>query len=58
MTPERKRIVNGVEVCEYYWAGDYPVYIGGRLSGMTFDGAVRMLEDRQAEALASRGITG
>lgn len=51
MTPERKRIINGVEVCEYYWAGDYPVYVGGRLSGMTFDGAVAMLEERALKRL-------
>lgn len=45
MTPDRKKTINGVTVTEYYWAGDMVVYIDNRASGMTFDGAVKMLED-------------
>ena len=45
MTPDRKKVVNGITVTEYYWAGEMVVYIDNRASGMTFDGAVKMLED-------------
>jgi hypothetical protein len=48
MSPDRKKTINGVTVTEYYWAGEMVVYIDNRASGMSFDGAVKMLEDRAA----------
>lgn len=52
MTPDRKKIVNGHTVTEYYWAREMVVYIDNRLSGMTFDGAVAMLEKQAADKAA------
>jgi len=43
MSPDRSAVVDGKTVKEYYWAGEKVVYIGNRLSGMTFDMACEHL---------------
>ena len=45
MTPSRTRTINGRKVNEYYWAGDYPVYVDNRLQpGETFAQVCARLE--------------
>lgn len=63
MSPDRKKLVNGKTVTEYYWAGEMVVYIDNRASGVTFDGAVAMLEEQaaakpSADAAPLNQITG
>lgn len=48
MSPDRKAVINGKTIAEYYWAGEMVVYIDNRLSGMTFDLACE--QARAAEA--------
>ena len=43
MTPDRKVVVNGKKVEEYYWAGEYVTYIENRLFNGSFDSAVKSL---------------
>lgn len=46
MSPSRKREVNGHVVEEYYWAGDYVVYVDNNLvkDGRSFSKVVDDLE--------------
>ncbi len=41
MSPERKRVINGNLIEEYYWAGKIVVYVNHALSEYTFEEAVR-----------------
>ena len=43
VTPDRKQVVDGKIVEEFYWAGEYVVYIDGHLSKLGFDRAVASL---------------
>jgi len=48
MSPERKKIVNGKKVEEYYWAGKKVVYVDNHGVEMTFDEACNaILEGRE-----------
>lgn len=44
MTPDRRTIVNGKKVEEYYWAGKMVVYIDNHAIDMTFEEAVAHLK--------------
>ncbi len=44
MAPERSKTVNGHKVNEYYWAGEYPVYVNSRFYEGTFEQAVEAVE--------------
>jgi hypothetical protein len=37
MTADRKTIINGVKIEEFYWAGKMICYVDNRLSSKTFD---------------------
>ena len=37
MRPERTRTINGKKVSEYYWAGEYHVYVDNQLVPGTFE---------------------
>lgn len=37
MNPERRTVINGHEIHEYYWHGDYPVYVDNKLEKGTFE---------------------
>lgn len=39
MSPSRSKIVNGVQVQEYYWNGKHVVYVDHRLVAKCFDDA-------------------
>lgn len=54
MDPDRKKIVNGVEIAEFYWAGRYVVYVEHRLADVSFEEAVRMLEAGETVPLVER----
>jgi hypothetical protein len=43
MTPERSKIINGHKINEYYWAGEFVVYIDNGLTTMSFEEAVEQL---------------
>jgi hypothetical protein len=43
MDPERKKTINGHEVCEFYWAGKMVVYINHHLTPETFPAACERL---------------
>jgi hypothetical protein len=43
MTPDRKEIVDGKKVEEYYWGGKMVVYIDNHFTEMTFEEAVEDL---------------
>ncbi len=45
MRAERKEIVHGHLVEEYYWAGKTVVYIDNRLTDLSYSEAVRSYED-------------
>jgi hypothetical protein len=45
MSPERKEIVNGKKVEEYYWAGKMVVYVNNYGVEMTFEEACNALRD-------------
>lgn len=36
MIPNKKRIINGHKIEEYYWAGVYPIYVDHKLVDETF----------------------
>lgn len=44
MSPERKTEINGHKVHEYYWAGEYPVYVDNRLTVGKFEDIVERLK--------------
>jgi len=44
MQPRRKKTVNGHVVEEYYWHGDYPVYVDNKLATGTFEQVCAKLE--------------
>ena len=44
MSPDRKEVINGKKVEEYYWAGEYVTYIDNRLVYGSIDGAVEKLK--------------
>ena len=44
MTPDRRAIVNGKKVEEYYWAGNMVVYIDNHATDMTFEEALAHLK--------------
>ncbi len=48
MTPERTRTINGRKISEYYWAGEYPVYVDRRLVEGTFDEVCARIEREAA----------
>jgi hypothetical protein len=47
MRPEKKRIVNGHKVEQYYWAREYPVYVDNHLveTGESFDEVCKRLAE-------------
>lgn len=49
MNLERFKIINGIKIEEYYWAGRYVVYINNKLSDYTFKQAVKILESEKNE---------
>ena len=50
MNPERKKQINGYEILEYYWHGDYPVYIDNYLTKETFEEACERLANKAIHA--------
>ena len=44
MQPERSCTVNGHVIREYYWAGEYPVYLDNRLTKRSYEDAVYLLK--------------
>ena len=50
MSPERSCTVNGHKVREYYWAGEYPVFVDNRLTDHTYEEAIDLLKGAEAEA--------
>lgn len=40
MSPDRREIVNGVLIEQYYWAGKMVVYVDHYISNLTFEQAV------------------
>lgn len=49
MDPERKCTINGRKVAEFYWAGEYPVYVDNRLvSGRYEEVCSRLEQDTKA----------
>lgn len=53
MDPERKKTINGNEVCEFYWAGKMVVYINHHLTHETFDAACERLSKLKEGEVAS-----
>lgn len=43
MSPDRKTVINGKMVEEYYWAGKYVVYIDGHLFDGSYETALAKL---------------
>ena len=39
MTPERKKIIANTIITEYYWAGDFVVYVNNKITDKTFNEA-------------------
>ena len=46
MTPERKQIINGREIREYYWAGKMVVYFDNRAYEGTYEQAIQEAEEQ------------
>jgi len=44
MTPEKKKVINGHKIEEFYWAGRYVVYIDNHLFEGSFDKAVKSVQ--------------
>ena len=44
MAPERSCTVNGRVIREYYWAGEYPVYVDNRLTKCSYEDAADLLK--------------
>ncbi len=44
MTPDRKQIVNGYKVEEFWWAGSFVVYIDHKLTEETFEDVIERLK--------------
>ncbi len=44
MSPDKKEIVNGKKVEEYYWGGKYVVYIDNRLFKGTYKEAITQIK--------------
>jgi hypothetical protein len=55
MSPERQRVIGKQKVSEYYWAGEYPVYVGNQLVHETYEQACARLE---ADEIAARHGVG
>lgn len=60
MTPEKKKVINGRTVEQYYWAGEWVTYVDGHLVPETFDEAVDKIAkgidfplEQQLEAMVS-----
>ena len=47
LSPERKIEINGKLVCEFYWHGEYPVYVDHKLVEGTFDEVVFRLNSEE-----------
>jgi len=45
MSPEKTTKVNGQLVEQFYWAGEYPVYVDHRLVCGSFSQVVEMLQN-------------
>lgn len=44
MIPERKQVIEGVKVEEFYWAGRQVVYVDNRLTDESFDEACKRIQ--------------
>ena len=44
MSPDRKKVVNGQRIEEFYWAGKYVVYVNNCASDLSFEEACRAAE--------------
>ena len=47
MKAERKKIVNGKTIEEFYWAGKFVVYVDNNLKNGTFDEIVKKIENKE-----------
>lgn len=43
MTPERSTVIDGHKIEEFYWAGDYTVYVDNHLVREDYDRACKLL---------------
>lgn len=59
MSPKRTKTIGGRIVKEFYWAGEYPVYVDHRFTPGSFEEVCERLErDAIAEEEARRAIEG
>lgn len=49
MNPERQKEINGHKIHEYYWNGDYPVYVDNHLEKGTFEEICERITNQEAE---------
>ena len=47
MIPERKKEINGYVVEEFYWSGEYPVYVNNCLVNISFGRAYELAEKNE-----------
>lgn len=45
MTPDRQEVVNGHKVEEYWWGGEFVVYIDNLASELTYEEAIEILSE-------------
>lgn len=46
MSPDRKKVINGQRIEEFYWAGKFVVYVNNRASDLSFEEACRAAENQ------------
>lgn len=50
MTPARKTTIGETEIKQYYWAGEWPVYVNSQLSDLTYEEAIEAAERERVQA--------
>ena len=48
MNPERSKEINNHLIEEYYWHGEWPVYVDNKLVNISFEEACRCAENEQS----------
>ena len=51
MSPDKKEIINGIKIEQYYWAGDNSVYVNNRLTDETFESACKKVANRKMQRI-------
>lgn len=54
MSPDRKETVNGKLVEEYYWAGEYVVYVDHRAAKGSFEKIIEKLRRNEPISMDAR----